>query len=151
MPRKPKKKPRRKTGPSKWPKLLYISGEMKPWSAMLEQELAGWADVTSRPMFGMVGFYHHGAIFAAVPRTRALGSANAVIFRFDPMPPSLLRRARDDRRIDAERDTPGGRWYSFEVHSGDDLHDLLWWLHRAHQAARKPPPKKRTARKRARR
>jgi len=148
--KRPKKK-KQKAGPSKWPKLLRISEEMKQWSAMLEQELASWPGVTAKPMFGMAGYYRRGGIFAAVPRTRALGSVNAVIFRFDPMPPGLLRRALDDRRIGAERETPGARWYSFEVRSGTDLRDLLWWLHRACQAAKAPERKRRRNSKRVRR
>lgn len=121
---------------SKRPKLLRISEEMKQWSTLLEQEVSGWPGVTSRPMFGLVGFYRSGAIFAALPRTRALSIPNAIIFRFDPMPPQLLRRAQKDPRIARERKAPGARWTSFELNSADELSDALWWLDQAYQKAK---------------
>lgn len=121
---------------SKRPKLLRVSEEMKQWSTLLEQELGGWPGVTSRPMFGLVGFYRRGVIFAALPRTRALSTSNSIIFRFDPMPPQLLRRAKKDPRIAWERKAPGARWYSFELNSADELSDVLWWLNQAYEKAR---------------
>ena len=125
-----------KSTTSNWPKLLRISEEMQQWSAMLEQDLSGWPRVTSRPMFGLIGFYRDGVIFAALPRTRALSTPNSFIVKFNPMPPELLRRARKDRRMDSERESPGARWYSFELNSADDLRDALWWLNRAYEAAK---------------
>src|SRR5207248_2448438 len=80
-------------------KMPAISDEMKRLSAMLEQELSTWPDVTVRPMFGMLGLYRHGVIFAALPRTRALHSGNSIIFKFDPMPRELLDRAKKDARV----------------------------------------------------
>lgn len=124
---------------SKRPKLLRISEEIRQWSAMLEQDLKRWPSVTSRPMFGLIGFYRHGAIFAALPRTRALSSPNSLLVRFNPMPPSLLRRARKDLRINLEQKSPGTRWYSFELNSAGDLREALWWLNRAYEAAKKGP------------
>ncbi len=121
---------------SKRPKLLRISEEMKQLSALLEHELGGWPDVTSRPMFGLVGFYRSGVIFAALPRTRALSTPSSIIFRFDPIPPQLLRRAKKDRRINSQRKMPGAKWYSFELNSADELRDVLWWLNQAYEKAR---------------
>jgi hypothetical protein len=125
-----------KSTASSRPKLPRISEEMRQWSAMLEQELRGWPRVTSRPMFGLIGFYRHGVIFAALPRTRALDSPNSFIVKFDPMPPKLLRRARKDPRMASERKSPAARWYSFELNSADDLRDALWWLNRAYGEAK---------------
>jgi hypothetical protein len=110
---------------------------MREWSAMLEQELGGWPEVTSRPMFGMVGFYRRGRIFAALPRTRALNTPHSVIFRFEPMPPRLARRAQRDLRVDAERKTPGAKWYSFELNSTEELREALWWMNQAYEAAKR--------------
>jgi len=46
---KPKtKKPR--------PTLPRTTDEMQQWSAMLGSELRGWPNVTTRPMFGLLGF-----------------------------------------------------------------------------------------------
>lgn len=125
-----------KSTTSNWPKLLRISEEMRQWSAMLEQDLRGWPRVTSRPMFGLIGFYRDGVIFAALPRTRALGTPNSFIVKFNPMPTELLRRARKDPRMASERESPGARWYSFELNSADDLRDALWWLNRAYGEAK---------------
>jgi hypothetical protein len=109
---------------------------MQQWSAMLEQEVSGWPHVRSRPLFGLTSFYRGNVIFAALPRTRALSTPDSFIFKFDPMPPTLFRRARKDRRISSERESPDVTWYSFELNSADDLRDGLWWLNRAYEAAK---------------
>ena len=114
------------------PKMPPISEEMKQWSAMLEQELTGWPQVSSRPMFGMLGFYRRKKIFAALPVSRAIETPNSFIFRFDPMPANLNQRALKEPRI-----TPGTRWFSFEIQSTEDLRDALWWLNEAYEAAKK--------------
>jgi hypothetical protein len=115
--------------------LIGISEEMKQWSSMLAQELSGWPQVTSRPMFGMAGFYRKRKIFAALPRSRALGAANAIIFRLDPIAPALLQRARKDARIGWEGKAPK-RWLSFELNSAEDLRDALRWLNHAYERAK---------------
>lgn len=127
--------PRGKGAVSEWPKLLQVSEEIREWSAMLERELGNWPDVTSRPMFGLIGFYRDDVIFACLPRTRALSSPNSIIFKFNRMPPKLLKHAKKDRRIGSEREGPGARWYSFELNSTDDLSDALWWLSQAYEEA----------------
>jgi hypothetical protein len=109
---------------------------MHEWSAMLEHEVRTWPRVNSRPMFGLAGFYREKVIFAALPRTRALTSPNSFIFKFNPMPPALSQRAKKDPRINSERQTPGAKWYSFELHSTDDIKDALWWLNQAYEAAK---------------
>jgi hypothetical protein len=113
-----------------------ISEEMKQWSAMLGQELSVLPKVTSKPMFGLRGFYRGKKIFAALPVTRAIGSANAFIFRFEPLPAELLKRAEKEPRISTERVLPGTRWLSFELNSETDLRDALWWLNHAYEAAK---------------
>lgn len=120
---------------SQRPKLLRISEEMKQWSAMLEKELRGWPGVSSRPMFGFMGIYRNNAIFAGLPRSRAMVTPNSIIFRFDPMPDELSKRAQEDRRVDFERRAPGARWFSFALSSTDDLRDALWWLEQAYRKA----------------
>jgi hypothetical protein len=87
-------------------------------------------------MFGLISFYRDNVIFAALPRTRTLSTPDSFIFKFDPMPPALLRRAKKDQRISSENESPGVTWYSFELDSADDLHDALRWLNRAYEAAR---------------
>jgi hypothetical protein len=110
------------------PKMPPISEEMKQWSALLKTEISGWPQVSSRPMFGMMGLYRHKKIFAALPVTRGFDTPNSVIFRFDPVPADLNQRAMKERRI-----TSGKRWFSFEIHSTEDLRDALWWLNHAYE------------------
>ena len=134
-----------KTAVSKRPKLLPVSEEMQQWSAMLERELSAWPKVTSRPMFGMISFYRRSAIFAALPRTRALSSPCSILFRFDPMPPELREHAQKQAGLRQESAFAKGHWLSLELESADSLRDALWWLNHAYECAgeRKPPRSKR--------
>jgi hypothetical protein len=118
------------------PVMARVSEEMKRWSAMLGAEIACWPKVSTRPMFGLQGYYRNRAIFAALPVTRAIGTPNAIIFKIKLMTPELLRRAKQDRRIDPERVGPGVQWTSFAVHSEEDLRDAIWWLNEAYEQAR---------------
>src|ERR1700675_1104832 len=122
----------KKTGANR-PKLPHIAEDMKQWSAMLGQELSTWPHVSSRPMFGLLAFYRRAKIFAGLPVTRGLKTSNSIIFKIQPMPPDLLRRAMDDPRVDTESRIPGAKWYSFELSSAEDLRDALWWLNQAYE------------------
>jgi len=113
------------------PKMPPISEEMKQWSAMLKTEVSGWPQMSSKPMFGMMGLYRRKKIFGGLPVTRGFDTPNSVIFRFDPMPQDLEQRALKDSRI-----TPGKRWFSFRVGSTGDLRDALWWLNQAYERAK---------------
>jgi hypothetical protein len=121
--------------------MLRISEEMKQWSAMLEQELRDWPGVSSRPMFGFIGLYRDNRIFAALPRSRAMVTSSSIIFRFDPIPGELSKRAQEDPRVDFERQTPGKHWFSFALSSPDDVRDALWWLEQAYRRAKSKPGK----------
>lgn len=101
---------------------------------MLQHELSTWPHVTSRPMFGLIGFYRKGVIFAALPRSRALSNPSSFIFKFDPMPPALLRLAKKDSRITGERQLAGAKWHRFELNSEEDIRDAIWWLNQAYEA-----------------
>lgn len=109
------------------PKLAPVSEEMKQWSALLAKELASWPGVTSRPMFGMTGFYRKGRIFAVLPRTRALGTPNSVAFKIHRETPKILKQLAADLRIRATRHKPAG-WIGFELRTAADLKDALKWL-----------------------
>lgn len=126
-------KPRTK---SARPKLVPISDEMKQWSAMLAQELTGWPGVSSRPMFGFLGFYRKSAIFAALPHTRGVGTPNSFMFRFAAMPTELREKAKQSRRLRLGERSPDAKWYIFELGSEGDLRDALWWLNQAYEAAK---------------
>jgi hypothetical protein len=53
------------------------------------------------------------------------------------MPPSLLKRAKIDRRMDTQTRLPGKGWFSFELTSESDLGDALFWLNEAYESAAK--------------
>lgn len=110
------------------PKMPPISEEMKQWSAMLKTEVGGWPQISTKPMFGMMGLYRGKKIFGGLPVTRGFDTPNSVIFRFDPIPSELEERASKDSRI-----APGKRWFSFNVASAADLRDALWWLNQAYE------------------
>ncbi len=118
------------------PKMPHTSEEMKQWSAMLGNELSTWPRVTTRPMFGLRGFYRGRKIFAALPATRAIKNPNSLIFRIKPMPPDLLERAKKEPRIDTESRVPSAKWFIFELNSAADLRDALWWLNHAYEHAK---------------
>ena len=113
------------------PKMPPISEEMKQWSAMLKTEVSGWPQISTKPMFGMMGLYRRKKIFGGLPVTRGFDTPTSVIFRFDPMPQDLEQRALRDSRI-----SPGKRWFSFEVGATGDLRDALWWLNQAYEHAK---------------
>ena len=105
------------------PKLFKIDAEMKRWCSLLEQELLAWPEVSTKPMFGMIGFYHGKNIFAAIPRTRAAETARSLLIKL----PGL-----DDRRL--KRTTgPGSGWVTYELESANDITDALTWLERAYE------------------
>jgi len=110
------------------PKMPPISEEMKQWSGMLKTEVSGWPQISTKPMFGMMGLYRGRKIFGGLPVTRGFDTPNSVIFRFDPIPSELEERASKDKRI-----SPGKRWFSFDVGSTADLRDALWWLNQAYE------------------
>jgi len=110
------------------PKMPPISEEMKQWSAMLKTEVSGWPQISTKPMFGMMGLYRGKKIFGGLPVTRGFDTPDSVIFRFDPIPSELEKRASKDKRI-----SPGKRWFSFDVRSAEDLRDALWWLNQAYE------------------
>jgi hypothetical protein len=118
------------------PKLLPISEEMRHWSAMLETEVRAWPKITTKLTFGFLSFYRTGTIFAGIPRSRGFGAVASLIFKFNPMPPVLLRRAQKDSRLDTSTRIPGKGWFSFELSSEADLRDALWWLGRAYDSAK---------------
>ena len=118
------------------PKMARISDEMKYLCAMLGEEVRTWPGVTSKAMFGMLGYYRSGAVFAALPVTRAIGSANGIIFKLKAMSEAQTDRASRDLRLGTGTNIKAQRWHSFEIHSEDDLRDALWWLGQAYESAR---------------
>lgn len=85
-------------------------------------------------MFGLVGLYRAGQIFAALPRTRCLGSANSLAFKLENAGVRILANLQRDPRIQTTI-MKARRWYLFDLSSAADLHDALEWLHQAYKAA----------------
>jgi hypothetical protein len=104
-----------------------VDPEMQRWSALLQEELSDWPDVTSRPMFGLLAYYRAGVIFAALPLSRAVET-----------PSSILLKLGEVRSPSLGRGGPGGKWVTFELTSSDDVDAALRWLERAYVKARRP-------------
>ena len=91
------------------PALVRVSEEMKQWSALLGGELERWPGVRTKPMFGFVGYYRGRKIFAALPITRAMNSANSIIFKLRGAGPYLLAKLRQDSRAKVSEKGRAGR------------------------------------------
>jgi len=85
-------------------------------------------------MFGLTAWYRRDNIFAVLPKTRGLESANSVAFKLPATTPRLLARIRKDLRIGFTV-MQKARWFKFELGCDGDLHDALQWLGRAYEAA----------------
>ena len=105
------------------PKLFKIDTEMQRWCALLGEEVLAWPEVTTKPMFGMTGFYHGRRIFAAIPRTRAATTARSVLLKLSGVSDNRLKRAGG----------PSTSWVTFELESANDIHEALVWLERAYE------------------
>ncbi|HLZ90659.1 MAG TPA: hypothetical protein VKQ28_03005 [Candidatus Acidoferrum sp.] len=116
--------------------MLPASEETRQLSALLGSELSTWPKVTTRPMFGLRGFYRGKKIFAALPVTRAIRNPNALIFRIQAMPSALLARARKEPRIDTGNAAPSAKWLAFTLKSEADFREALWWLNQAYGHAK---------------
>jgi hypothetical protein len=115
--------------------MFPITAEMQHWCAMLESELKSWPGVVPRRLFSFRSFYRGKTIFAALPQVRAFHSPTSIIFKFNPLPPNLLDRARADSRFISRPQLPGKGWFSFELRSEGDLRDALFWLNHAYDCA----------------
>ena len=104
---------------------------------MLQAELNSWPAITTKSMFGFVFFYRRKIVFAALPRTRGFDSPSSVVFKFNPLPPTLQQRALSDLRIDASMQPKSKGWFSFELDAEADLRDALFWLNHAYESAAK--------------
>ena len=105
------------------PKLVKIDAEMQRWCALLGQEVSAWPDVSAKPMFGMTGFYHDQSIFAAIPRTKAAGTARSLLIKLPGVSDIRLKPATG----------PGSGWVAFELESSNDINEALLWLERAYE------------------
>jgi hypothetical protein len=100
----------------------------------LESELTRWPTVNTRPMFGFSALYRGQRIFAILPRTRGMGSANSLAFKLENAKRRVFRQLRDEPRISTTV-MRASRWFVFELTADSDLNDALDWLRRAYEAA----------------
>jgi hypothetical protein len=125
---KPKKRHR--------PSLPVVSEEMKAWSAALGSEITGWPQVSSRSFFGLTALYRRDKIFALLPRTRGMETANSLAFKLDS--PTRVVRAGLDHDPRITRTHMGkARWFTFELSSDSGLRSAVDWLGMAYEAAGK--------------
>jgi len=101
------------------------SEEMRRLAVLLGQELASWPQVNMRPMFGMEAYYRSSKIFAALPRTRAMGTRDSIAFR--------LPKGSPDRHVQSVHE---GIWKTFELNSSADLNQALRFLEMAYRQAK---------------
>ena len=113
-----------------------ISEEMKAWSTALATETADWPYISQRSFFGFTALYYREKIFALLPRSRNLESANTIAFKIESPSTSLRERLRTDGRIGSMQHE-NARWFTFLISSNTDLHDALDWLGNAYDAARR--------------
>jgi len=106
--------------------MLKVDAETQRLSAVVEADVSTWPGVTVRAMFGMRAFYRGPTIFAAVPWTRAMRTANSLIVK--------LPKARETHA--ALGRGPGADWATFALDSAEDLPEALRWIGRAYDRAR---------------
>ena len=118
-------------------KLPPVSEQMKAWSAALASEVADWPQVSARSFFGFSALYRKDKMFAALPRTRAMGTPNSLVFKIVERNPEVCDKLEKDRRV-GDMEMQKARWFTFELASDHDLHDALDWIGLAYDAAGKP-------------
>jgi hypothetical protein len=112
---------------SQRPRLPAVSEQMQAWSTALAAEVSEWPRVSARSFFGFTALYRKDRIFALLPRTRGMASANALAFKLERPPPAVRAGLDKDPRLGSfQREE--SRWFSFELSSDADLHDALDWL-----------------------
>jgi hypothetical protein len=90
----------------------------------LATELATWHKISTRPMFGLTAVYRGGQIFAALPRTRGMNTANSFGFKLDTPASRVRTRIQRDARISSSQ-MAKARWFTFEITSDADLRAAL--------------------------
>lgn len=109
---------------------------MKAWCAALAAETADWPQIRAHTFFGFTALYRKDTMFALLPRTRGMETANSLAFRMDTPAAKDRARLEKDPRVGAA-EIKKARWFTFELSSDADLHDALDWLGRAYETAGK--------------
>ncbi len=122
-------------------KLTHVSEAMKQWCALMEAELLSWPQVTAKPMFGMVGFYRKGRMFAAIPRHRTVAQRDAVLVKLKGASEKVIASVLGDPRT-LTAAMPKAGWIAIAVESIDDVRYVLECFSRAHDSVEKSRPKR---------
>jgi hypothetical protein len=101
-------------------KFALVPEEMRRLSALLEEELLRWPDVSARSMFGMRAVYRKDVIFALLPESKMIDRPTAIGYKFA-------------NRSEARRQ--GHQWQLFDVRSEADIAEALQILGDAHRKA----------------
>ena len=107
------------------PSLPKVDPEVRRWCEMLELELIGWPQVTTRPMFGLAAFYRSADIFAALPRTRGADSPSSMLIKLPGVRSGRLHSGKGT----------GKGWVTFAMESETDVAEALRWLEQAYVKA----------------
>jgi hypothetical protein len=95
-----------------------------------------WPNVVTKPFFGFTALYRGDKLFGLLPRTRAMQTANSLVFKLESPGPQASARMQRDSRVGAAV-MQKARWFTFELSTDVDLHDALDWLARGYEAAGK--------------
>lgn len=114
------------------PRFAKASEQMKEWAGALGAEMLTWPQVTARVMFGMTAYYRKGAVFAALPRTRAFETPNSIAFKLYRKTPQIRKALAADPRINPAWQE--ARWIALELHDEKDLGGALKWFELAYRA-----------------
>lgn len=109
---------------------------MRQWCALMEAELLSWPDVEARPMFGMLGFYRKGKIFAAIPRNRTVGNTDAVLVKLLGASAKLTEKALSHPKAITSA-MPKAGWICMAMDSIEDVREMLRWFSHAYELAGK--------------
>ena len=122
---------------------------MRQWCALMESELLSWPQVKAKPMFGMVGFYRKGKIFAAIPKHRTVGNTDAVLVKLQGASEKVEAAALNHPKA-ITTSMPKAGWICMAMDSIDDVRDMLDWFSQAYELVGKSSPtktKKKTGRR----
>jgi predicted DNA-binding protein (MmcQ/YjbR family) len=109
---------------------------MKAWSTALGTEIVAWPHVSTRSFFGFTALNRKDRIFALLPRTRGMATANSLAFKLDLSTPVVRARLDQDPRTTSTH-MGKARWFAFELSSDADKRSALSWLGTAYEAAGK--------------
>jgi hypothetical protein len=85
-------------------------------------------------MFGMTLAYREGAVFAALPRTRAFATPRSVAFKLYRETPKIRKMLKSDSRISSKTVKADGSWIPLELTGDRDLADALKWFDLAYRS-----------------